>query len=70
MEKVIPKETRVQQDKFWTWKVNREENLAINEFSNTQERLKNYERLNLSVAKAKLIAERIKHRRQENHATT
>ena len=70
MEKVIPKETRVQQDKFWTWKVNREENLAINEFSNTQERLKNYERINLSVAKAKLIAERIKHRRQENHATT
>lgn len=64
MEKEIPKETRVQQDRFWTWRVNREENLAIKEFGNAQERLGNQEKLNLSVAKAKLIAEKIRDRRK------
>ena len=63
MEKEIPKETRVQQDRFWIWRVNREENLAIKEFGNAQERLGNQEKLNLSVAKAKMIAEKIRDRR-------
>jgi hypothetical protein len=62
MEKSTPKETKVQQDRFWTWRVNREENLIIKEFEDIEERSSNQERLQKSIIKAKIVAENLKHR--------
>ncbi len=62
MEKSIPKETRLQQDRFWIWRVNREENLMIKEFENIEERASNQERLQKSIIKAKIVADHLKHK--------
>lgn len=62
MEKVKDKDTRVQQDRFWTWRINREENQVIREINQGQERVDNKKRLQFSIDKAKEVASKIKNR--------
>lgn len=66
MEKTKEADSRVQQDRFWTWRVNREENRVIQEINQVQERVDNQKRLQTSIEKAKEVASRIKNRNCTN----
>jgi hypothetical protein len=64
------KANEVQKDKFWTWRVNREENLMMKEFDYTQERDANKIRLMHSVEKAKEVAAKIRKRPADKSTST
>ena len=59
-------ETNVQLDKFWIWRVNREENLLLKELSDNRETETNIKRLQTSIVKAKEVAAKIKARSSRN----
>lgn len=62
MEKATKEDSRVQQDRFWIWRINREENQVVREISNTQEKFDNQKKLQTSIDKAKTVASKIKNR--------
>ncbi|OMJ67213.1 hypothetical protein SteCoe_35691 [Stentor coeruleus] len=64
------KANEVQKDKFWTWRVNREENLMMKEFDYTQERDANQIRLMHSVEKAREVAAKIRKRPADKSTST
>ena len=63
-------ETRVQADKFWIWRINREENQLLKEFSSDQSGEANVKRLQESIIKARHVAENIKKKSVEKEART
>jgi len=62
MEKAAKEDSKVQQDRFWIWRINREENLVVREISNAQEKFDNHKKLQSSIDKAKSVASKIRTR--------
>ena len=57
--------TPVQNDKFWTWRVNREEELIMKERDFSEEMVDNVRRLREGVERAREVAAGIKRRQDE-----
>ena len=60
----------VQEDKFWIWRVNKEENLMIQELETCKEKEENLKRLHGSIEKAKEVASKIRKRPTEKATNT
>lgn len=56
--------SKVQTDKFWIWRINREEDQLIKDIDGNRHNLANCKRLEESIIKAEKTAALIKHRKK------